>query len=162
MDLKEAFRLATSLIDETDKDYDLPRNLDFAFDRAKRRLGSYRPQRLRITLSAPICSLNSADVVEEIIRHELAHALAHYHDNKLGHGPRWKQWAIEMGAIPRASCQSADVITPMAPYVYVCPECSFRAERYRRPSRNRGKAGCSNCSNREFFQPLKFKVNGSS
>lgn len=159
MDLNKAFELAIHLITQTEKKHGLEPGLSIRFDRAKRRLGSYRPRNKVITLSAEITHLNEESVVNEVIRHEIAHALAHQHEQHLGHGQKWKKWARIMKADPRASCQSSDIVTPKAPYAYTCPKCDFKAERYRRPSKRIQRAGCPRCSSEDFFQPLKFDYN---
>ena len=159
MDIEKAYELTQTLIATAENNHGLKSGLMFRFDRAKRRLGSYRPKSRCITLSGYITTLNSKSVVEEVIRHEIAHALAHEHDQHLEHGEPWKKWAKIMGANPRASCQPADVVTPKAPYAYTCPRCDFKAERYRRPSHKQKRAGCPKCSNDSFFQPLQFGTN---
>jgi len=161
LELDKAFELAIHLISQAEKEHGLDPGLSFQFDRAKRRLGSYRPGKRCITLSVKITYLNKTTMVEEVIRHEIAHALAHQHEQHLGHGQQWKKWARIMEADPRASCQSADIVTPKAPYAYTCPKCDFKAERYRRPSKRTRRAGCPKCSNKDFFQPLEFGYNNA-
>jgi len=159
MHLSDAGELALKLLGEAEVRYQLNPLVYFKFDRAKRRLGSYRPAEMCITLSAPITRLNGLCIIDETLRHEIAHALAHQHDGYLGHRKKWKKWAIKCGAEPRTRCSSQNVITPKAPYIYICPVCDFKTERYRRPAATQGRAGCPNCSSSTFFQPLKFICN---
>lgn len=145
MELREAYQLALNVLAECRDRYDLDPAIDFAFDRAQRRLGSFQPGRKRITVSRHAAKLNDRETVEEIIRHELAHALAYQHDGCLDHGAVWKKWAKKMGAEPRATCSSAEVTTPDAPFGLYCPKCGLTLPRYRKAKR-KNLAGCPTCS----------------
>lgn len=72
----------------------------FAFDRAKRRLGQCTYTLRRITISHYMVGAASVEQVTQTLLHEIAHALLPPHDDygrKVGHGPRWKQKAAEIG-----------------------------------------------------------------
>ena len=110
----------------------------FAFDRAKRRLGSCRYAQRTLTLSAPLTRLNGEAVVRDTILHEIAHALT----PGAGHGARWRTVAARLGAAP-TPCVAADAISvPPAPYALVCDGCGTRIPRYRRPRRRFVCRGC--------------------
>jgi predicted SprT family Zn-dependent metalloprotease len=47
--------------------------------------------------------------VEDLVRHEVAHALA---GARAGHGPRWKALAVELGATPTACVRPSDWSSP--------------------------------------------------
>ncbi len=103
----------------------------FAFDRAKRRLGSCRYAQRTLTLSAPLTRLNDEAVVRDTILHEIAHART----PGAAHGPRWRAEARRLGAAPRPCVAAGEVSVPPAPYALVCDGCGARLPRYRRPRR---------------------------
>jgi predicted SprT family Zn-dependent metalloprotease len=58
-----------------------------------------------IELSTRLTSANTETVVEDTIRHELAHALV---GAGHGHGPVWQAKAVALGATPRATCKNGN------------------------------------------------------
>ncbi len=110
----------------------------FAFDHAKRRLGSCRYAQRTLTLSAPLTRLNDEAVVRDTILHEIAHALT----PGAGHGPRWRTVARRLGAAARACVDSHGVSVPPAPYALVCDGCGVELPRYRRPRQRLVCRGC--------------------
>ncbi len=136
MTLGDARALATSLLQAhglTD--------WTFAFDRARRRLGSCQPQRKRITLSAPLTHLNDPQVVRDTLLHEIAHALTPGD----GHGARWRATCLRIGARPERLAAPDEVVLPPAPYALVCDRCGMRYPRYRR---SRQRYSCGRCHRR--------------
>ncbi|MEJ2288248.1 MAG: SprT-like domain-containing protein [Deinococcales bacterium] len=123
MTLDQARALATTLMAE----HGLT-GWSFAFDRARRRLGSCQPARRRITLSAPLTRLNDVEVVRDTVLHEIAHALTPGD----GHGARWRAACRRLGARPQRLAAAGDVVLPPAPHVLVCDRCGHRYPRYRR------------------------------
>lgn len=102
----------------------------FAWDRAKRRLGSCNFASRRITLSRPIFTIEAnRNEARPTILHEIAHALA---GNCAGHGSTWQKIAIDIGASP-TRCRS--VISPELPIVGTC-NCGTIHARVRKPSPN--------------------------
>src|SRR5262245_25959867 len=103
----------------------------FGFDRRKKRLGVChfptwgRPG--RIQLSAHFVLLNPPEVVEDTIRHEIAHALA---GPEAGHGPVWKLWCLTLGAKPQA-CNEGEALMPKGPWRATCPSCGKEFNRFK-------------------------------
>jgi len=110
----------------------------FAFDRARRRVGSCQPSRRRITLSAALTRLNDEAVVTDTLLHEIAHALTPGD----GHGARWRAACRRLGARPERLADAAEVVLPPAPHALVCDRCGKRYPRYRR---SRLRYACGRC-----------------
>jgi predicted SprT family Zn-dependent metalloprotease len=66
----------------------------FVFDSAKQRAGLCNYSDHRISLSKYIVEYHSIDQSEQVILHEIAHALA---GKSAGHGPNWKETAKLIG-----------------------------------------------------------------
>ncbi len=102
----------------------------FAFNARKKQLGLTYEEQKTIALSYHLCELNPLEVVEDTIRHEIAHALvgvAHGHDTV------WQKKARDLGAIPSATCSTS--IMPSGRWLATCPTCLQAYERHRRPKR---------------------------
>lgn len=111
---------------------------DFAFDRARRRLGSCHPGRRRITLSGPLTDLNDEATVRDTLLHEIAHALT----PGAGHGPAWRAACRRLGARPERCVPPSQVHLPPAPWALVCDRCGAQYLRYRR---HRATFLCRHC-----------------
>lgn len=97
-------------------------------DRSVGRLGYCRYSRKTISLSLPLMQANDASVIENTIRHEVAHALA---GPGAGHGPEWKRQCMVTGARPERCTDAANALAP-APWALVCDTCGYSVPRYRR------------------------------
>lgn len=109
----------------------------FAWDHAKRRLGSCRYQDKRITLSRHFVAHNRHrhDQIRDTILHEAAHALAWTHHGEKGHGPHWRAWCRELGAVPRASALPESVEATPCNYVLRLKDTGEIVGRYYRKPR---------------------------
>lgn len=67
---------------------------EFVFDSAKQRAGLCNYTDYQISLSKYIVAYHSLDQSEQVILHEIAHALA---GKSAGHGPNWKRQAKAIG-----------------------------------------------------------------
>ncbi len=80
--------------------------------RMTRSLGScrFRGEAVRITLSARLFAPGVEDILEETLRHELAHLLdgRTRPDGRSDHGATWRAWAIRVGARPERLCTPGD------------------------------------------------------
>lgn len=103
----------------------------FVWDNARRRFGQCRHQGQEISLSLPLVKLNGQPEVEDVIRHEIAHAIA---GPTAGHSQRWRVQAVRCGARPER-CYSSNVATPPRRYTVRCLGCKAGGERDRKPTR---------------------------
>ena len=117
------------------------------FSNAKRRLGvcKFRKRRPRIkviALSRHYCDQGGWDVMEDVVRHEIAHAIEFEKTGRSSHGPEWKRLAAELGADP-TRCFDGPLLPP-APsrYVGVCPCCGHEQPFYRRIKRSYACVAC--------------------
>ena len=113
----------------------------FGFDNARRRFGCCWVTRRVITLSRPLTILNSPQSVRETILHEIAHALTPGD----GHGSRWKEACMVVGARPVRCFTEKEVRVPAraaAPYVMCCDACGWMIDRRRLTRR---KLVCKTC-----------------
>lgn len=99
-----------------------------ALDRSKVRFGQCRHRTHTIGLSRELVSLNTREAVEDVIRHEIAHALAGV---EAGHGRAWKLKCIEVGARPERCYDSNSVVAVPAKFALVCEPCGYRHPRHR-------------------------------
>lgn len=105
------------------------------FDRARKRLGACHPQRRAITLSAHLTRHLAPEVVEDTLRHEIAHALDVEQRGRSCHDARWRALAVACGARPERCHAGGLPADPAAPYHAVCPTCATEAAVYRQPVR---------------------------
>lgn len=91
----------------------------------------------RITLSRKLTMLNDVEKVEDVIRHEIAHALC---GPKEGHGSEWKRMCKKTGAKPER-CYDEEVEVGDSPYTATCAVCGTEYHRHKLP---RGDRWCSN------------------
>lgn len=94
---------------------------EFRWDKATVRAGCCHEKLKRITMSKKITELNSWEFVEDIILHEIAHALVGV---KCKHGKVWKAKCVELGCRPERYC-SPEVVRPKMKYKAICPNCGY-------------------------------------
>lgn len=102
----------------------------FGFDRARRRFGLCDYGARRISLSKHLTALNSEAQVRDTLLHEIAHALT----PGAGHGARWQDACLRLGATPRRLC-GVEVKQPPAKYLLVCTHCGLELSRERKTRR---------------------------
>ncbi len=112
----------------------------FAFDQAKTRFGQCDHRRRRITLSRYLSATGSNEEVEQVILHEIAHALA---GSREGHGKTWLRIARSLG-YRGGRTHSAQVPIEHAKWLGTCP-AGHEVIRFRKPAR---KMSCAKCSRR--------------
>lgn len=97
----------------------------------KTALGVCRYSDRRILLSGPLTDRNSVETMADVIRHEVAHALA---GAQAKHGPQWRAACRVTGARPRSCADAASVETVPAPWRVVCRDHGDLGGYYRRPT----------------------------
>lgn len=133
MDLADAQHMARELMDE----HGLT-TWSLVFDRAKRRAGVCRAGEQTIGLSRPLTRVHTREQVRDTVLHEIAHALV---GPRAGHGPRWQDAALAIGARPHR-CLPDDAAKIPGSWQGTCP-AGHTIDRHRRPSR---VTACRECS----------------
>lgn len=137
MDLNLAMSFGRELMDA----YGL-RDWRLCSDAAVRRFGSCNYDARRITLSAPLVTLNSECEVLNCLLHEIAHGLV---GPKHGHDETWRRVARGIGCTGDRCYSSERVVQPHGRYVLLCKNCGRTSERVRKPS---STLACGNCCRR--------------
>lgn len=88
------FDFLEQVASELMRQHGLDSSWKFAFDSAKQRAGLCNYTDFEISLSKYIVQYHSIDQSEQVILHEIAHALA---GKSAGHGPNWKKVAKSLG-----------------------------------------------------------------
>jgi hypothetical protein len=117
-----------------------PGGWTFAFDHARTRAGQCDFGRRRITVSRHIVTRVSDDDVDQVLLHEVAHALA---GPRAGHGPVWRRTAADIG-YTGSRLYDGPVASELAPWVGTCP-AGHEHFRYRTPTR---PLACARCARR--------------
>lgn len=112
----------------------------FGWDSAKKRLGVCKYDEHLISLSRYFVDLHSLDEIDQVMRHEIAHALA---GSKAGHGAQWKKIATELG-YNHKRISGDEIANATAKLVGSCPN-GHVVYRHRKPN---SQLSCSRCSKR--------------
>jgi len=121
-------------------------NYSFGFDRAVRRAGQCDFQARRITLSSHLVKNLDLDSIEQVLLHEIAHALV---GQVAGHGPQWKEAARAIG-YRFEKVDWATMSQGANRYIGTCP-AGHEHIRMRRPS---GPRSCRKCADRFSYDHL--------
>jgi len=114
----------------------LEQGWQFRWMTRKRTLGLCQHFPKYLLLSTSFVDLNDEDVVDQVCRHEIAHALA---GPQAGHGPVWQATAIQCGVRnPASTC--AEAVTPKGRWRATCPTCTQEYTMHRRPKKKPGLA----------------------
>lgn len=121
-------------------------------DQAKRRLGVCKYRTKTIGLSEPYLRANNEAVALDTILHEVAHALA---GPAARHGWEWKQWAVKLGARPKACAAATGLVQPKGRYQLVCTGCQTETQRHQltaalRRNVKHGFLRCRRCRSTRF------------
>lgn len=131
---------------------------DFGMTRTKKRVGVCKTRRKwdgtiegRIELSsmwfvefgqAKMTEAGArSDLIEDTLRHEIAHALDFIDRGKSDHGYQWKKKCREAGADPKRTCEIPTELTEIASkWMRKCEGCGKKIFYYRKP-KSRSKHG---------------------
>lgn len=72
---------------------------------------------------------NPDEIVEDTIKHEIAHAIV----GEPGHGLKWKAACSITGALPFRKCQATNLRFPPSPYSMYCWKCDKYYPIYKKP-----------------------------
>ena len=117
------------------------------FDRAKRRLGickwTRNGKRVKIiSLSRHYVIEGGWELMEDVVRHEIAHAFDFELRGRSDHGPVWQALARKVGADPTRLYEGRDLAGPPSKYVGICPNCGKGQPFYRKVRRS---YACPDC-----------------
>lgn len=143
----------------------------FAFDNAKRRLGlckwkSGNPPLKRISLSRHYVRLNGLQhrdesglqVIEDVIRHEIAHAIDREQRGTSDHSTIWKKVCRQVGADPTRLYEGKNTDRAPGKYVATCPTCGKEYQYYRRPKRNQYCTPCNRNDDGRFDSAYRLEL----
>lgn len=92
------------------------------------------------------------NVLEDVIRHEIAHALDYEARGTSDHGWKWKQKCEVTGADPtRTTEMPEDLAMLAASWFRVCDTCDFKVPYYSKPQKEH--ASCPDCSSGRGYDP---------
>lgn len=101
------------------------------------------------------------ELIEDVLRHEIAHACDYITRGTSDHGPKWKRWAVKCGADPTRTCEVPPEARPAAKYTLTCPNCSQKVRRHRLTKRSQMMA-CAKCCDRynrgKFDAAYRFRI----
>ena len=112
----------------------------FGWDSAKKRLGVCKYDQHLISLSRYFVDLHSIQEIDQVMRHEIAHALA---GPKAGHGPKWKKIATDIG-YEHKKISGDEIGNATAKLIGTCPN-GHVVYRHRQP---KSPLSCSRCAPR--------------
>ncbi len=126
------------------------------YDRARRRLGichwEHRGRRVRVISLSRFYSAEAGwSIMEDVVRHEIAHAIDYEIRGESDHGPVWKAIARRVGADPTRLYEGPDVRDDASKYVGICPSCEKEHPFYRRVSRRHACPDCCRAHNNGRF-----------
>lgn len=90
---------------------------EYGYNDNNRILGITDFRKKTIEFSLSFLDINSLDVMEDTIKHEVAHVLAGY---EAAHSYKWKNIARQLGALDRACNSDPRIKTPVGPYAFKC------------------------------------------
>ena len=119
---------------------------EFIFDSAKQRAGLCNYTDHQISLSKYLVQYHSLDQSEQVILHEVAHALA---GKDAGHGPNWKQKAKSIG-YRGEKFTGKEIAEQTAKWIGECKN-GHRHYRFKSPRRQLACGYCGKGFNRRFL-----------
>jgi predicted SprT family Zn-dependent metalloprotease len=154
MDLNKTEKLAIKLMDKHGL---LDKGWCFEFDNSVRRFGVCKYYNKTIGLSKKLVEINDEDKVKDTILHEIAHAIV---GRGNGHGQKWKDVCVQIGAKPERCYDTKDTNIPTLKYSAVCKACGTKHEKARLKYKN-ARRSCKCQSGKDWNNRvlLEFKQN---
>ncbi|NQW18545.1 MAG: SprT-like domain-containing protein [Chloroflexi bacterium] len=111
--------------------------------RMRRTLGSYHQKKKQITVGAHLLASGTGAEIDEILLHEVAHAIAHHRFPKSSaHGREFKSICIELGVPPTRTVKfPVDEWLKNERIAYECDSCGHTSLRKRKLHSIRGDCG---------------------
>jgi predicted SprT family Zn-dependent metalloprotease len=131
------FGFVAQLAEQKMQELGLDSSWEFVFDSAKQRAGLCNYSDHKISLSKYIVEYHSIDQSEQVILHEIAHALA---GKSAGHGPNWKSLAKSIG-YRAEKFTGKEIAEQTAKWIGECRN-GHRHYRFKRP---KAKLSCLYC-----------------
>lgn len=110
------------------------RGWTFRWMNRKATLGLCKYGPMELLLSRSFVDLNTDDTVDQVCRHEIAHALA---GHEAAHGPEWVGMAYQCG-VRNPSSRSDEAVVAHGRYQATCPTCTKLYSMHRRPKVRQG------------------------
>lgn len=129
----------------------------FSFNEHKTSLGICYTRQRRIELSLEWVKINTslpADM-EDVIRHEIAHAIDYHKRRTTDHSKAWKRVCVQVGALPERLYKRKEAQRPASKYILKCDKCGHESRRHRVGDR---EYSCGPCGNGRYDPNLKLKV----
>ena len=125
----------------------------FRFDRATTRLGQCDHRTQSISVSRYLTEKATADEVTQVLRHEIAHALA---GPRAAHCPKWRAIAREIG-YEGGRTHTVEPAHDRAKWVGECPS-GHEIVRFRRPGKPVSCAKCDRSFNTSYLISWRAKT----
>jgi predicted SprT family Zn-dependent metalloprotease len=114
------------------------------FDSCRRRLGACWFKSKMISLSSFHTDRMTLARIEDVIRHEIAHAIDYHIRGESDHGPEWKRVATACGAISKRTAEMPTCeFSAIARFEVRCLLCDATDYLFAKPRR---LSACSSCS----------------
>lgn len=118
------------------------------FGNTKRALGRCFLGRRRIELSSHYVKVGTPDIIEDTIRHEIAHAIDYVTRGTSNHDRVWKAWAVKCGAAPnRCKDLRGTGIDLGYKAERYCPNCKKVNKRLHVMPARKAQTACASCCN---------------
>ena len=118
MPLAFTFEEASTLLNQLKSEHRCRRRIELEITPSlKRTLGQAKRTGSRAYLIR-LSSYLSYDEMQDTLRHEFAHVMAGL---RQAHGAKWKDWAMDVGAVPKPCAPQYPALTPL--HTYTCPNC---------------------------------------
>jgi predicted SprT family Zn-dependent metalloprotease len=95
------------------------------------------------------------DLFEDVVLHEIAHAVDFERRGTSDHSRFWKEVAREVGADPTRTCKIPKTLRALvAKWALECPECGKRTYYHRKPKPNKSCGRCSDSYDSRYHLEL--------